>query len=177
MDSPERSPERESTYKFKSSRVVLRSGSILDAYEQYIAHQCNCTTTTATAFGLNASVFHAFPWADVYRNRNRSSSEDMMGAIIVRGNGEDKRWVIAMMGQIHPGEPKYPKSQRDGYGVRQRYFADALEEIARIGGLRSVAFPWGIGCGTARGDWRAYARMINDFAEKHEVTVALYKWH
>ena len=40
----------------------------------------------------------------------------------------------------------------------------------------SIAFPFGIGCGMAKGDWSKYLAMINNFAIRHSsVKVVIYK--
>jgi hypothetical protein len=36
----------------------------------------------------------------------------------------------------------------------------------KIKGLKSIAFPWRIGCGIADGDWDYYQRLIEIFSNK-----------
>jgi hypothetical protein len=123
-------------------------------------------------------MFAHFPWADIYSSRSKPhtpSSEELPGNIIIRGNGENERLVVNMMGQYYPGSPRYPDSKRDGVQVRQKAFANCLDQIAQIPYLVSVAFPWQIGCGAAGGDWIVYRHLIREFAEKVDVPVRVYK--
>jgi hypothetical protein len=60
-------------------------GSLLDAKEKYIVHQTNCMSNGA-ASGIAWSIFQAFPYADIYKNR---IDDDHPGSIIVCGNGQD----------------------------------------------------------------------------------------
>jgi len=65
---------------------------------------------------------------------------------------------------------------QDGYGRDKRYtdydaFKECLEHISFFMKFRSknkpsIAFPYGIGCGLAGGDWYIILGMLKDFAEK-----------
>lgn len=150
------------------------TGSIFDSKEKYICHQCNCITHRSAH--LAKTVFDRYPYADVYTAR---TSPDLPGSIIIRGDGEDKRFIIALLGQYYPGSPKFPDSILDGKKARERYFHKALMAVARIPNLESVAFPYKIGCGAAGGDWNYYFGTINNFAQYVEkeqgAKVVIYK--
>lgn len=149
-------------------------GSIFDSKEKYICHQCNCVTNRSAH--LAKTVFQHYPYADVYSARKNA---DVPGTIIVKGNGEDQRFVIALFGQYYPGESKYPLSTLDGRKIREKYFHKALMSVARIPNLESVAFPWRIGCGAAGGNWEYYLGTISNFArhveEQQGARVVIYK--
>ena len=150
-------------------------GSLFDSPEKYICHQCNSVTTRGA--NLARSMFITYPWADIYKDRvymQEPSPDNLPGNIIVRGNGEDERYVINMIGQYYPGHAKHPDSKRDGWKARQTAFATCLSKIAEIPDLESVAFPFEIGCGAAGGDWIKYRRMIREFAEKVDAPVRVY---
>ena len=148
-------------------------GDLFDSKEKYIVHQTNCCTTGAA--GLAYDIFKRYPYSDVYSCRLKSGlgwspdegghgiQPDAPGTIIVRGNGEDQRYVVALMGQYYGGPPGYPK-QMDGAIIRQRYFHRGLWQIAQVKDLESVAFPKLIGCGIAAGDWNVYFQIIKNFA-------------
>lgn len=65
---------------------------------------------------------------------------------------------------------------QDGYGRDKKYtdynaFKECLEHIAFFMKFHSknkpsIAFPYGIGCGLAGGDWYIILGMLKDFAEK-----------
>lgn len=143
----------------------LVNGNLLTHDAQYIVHQCNCVTNRSAH--LAKSVFSAFPYADIYSNR---TEPDSLGTIKIRGNGSDQRYVINMFGQYFPGRCKYPNASKDNPTLRKESFQKCLDKISEIDDLESIAFPWGIGCGAAGGDWEEYEKMISNFAKKNFLT-------
>ena len=163
-------------------------GDLFKSPEKYIVHQCNCVTTRAAHLAYH--MFKQYPWSDVYTPRNGFGdkvhadllmgnmdeppspqteamlrTEDVPGDILIRGDGEDQRYVIAVLGQYYPGFVRYADSEKDGFKARQKYFHSGLWKMAQIPSLESVAFPYGIGCGAAGGDWDTYYKIIQNFAE------------
>jgi len=135
-------------------------GNIVDAKEDYICHQCNCISDHA--LGLASIIFKAFPYADCYSNRK----QDMPGTIDVRGNGQDKRFVIGMYAQKYPGKPM----NGDSANEREKWFEKCLEQISLMeheSKTPSFAFPYRIGCGMAGGDWDNYLTMLDKFGQDH----------
>ncbi len=149
------------------------SGDILDCNFQYICHQCNCISYKSKH--LAKDIFCKFPYADIYTGRK--SGDHCMGDIIVKGNGKNERYVINMLAQFYPGRPKYTESKLDGFKARELAFSTCLAKIAQIEGLETIAFPYGIGCGAASGNWTAYQCMIEEFSDKvgDSVKVVLIK--
>lgn len=145
-------------------------GDLFDAPERFITHQCNCVTNRAAH--LAASMFARFPYANIYAPR---LAPDIPGTIIIRGDGKDQRFVIAMLGQYYPGSPKFPNSTKDGALVRRLYFQSCLDKILQLPDLDSIAFPFGIGCGAAGGDLESYQYMLGKFAEKTTARVVIYQ--
>jgi O-acetyl-ADP-ribose deacetylase (regulator of RNase III) len=145
--------------------IEVITGDLFEASEQYICHQCNCVTNKAAH--LAKDVFNRFPYADIYSGR---LNPDAPGTVIIKGNGQDQRYVAALLGQYYPGFPKYPDSNLDGTKVREKYFHRALVRLAKTPGLQSVAFPWKIGCGAAGGSWEHYLGTLENFAKYVEVT-------
>ena len=140
--------------------ATIVSGNLFDSQTKNIAHQTNCVTNRSAH--LAASMFARYPYADVYTGRK---IPNVPGTIVVCGNGNDQRFVINMMAQFYPGKPRFPNSSKDGYDVRCKYFYSCLKEIATIPYLESIAFPWGIGCGAAGGNWEYYHGLIDRFAK------------
>lgn len=145
--------------------IEIITGSLFDAKEKYICHQINCVTKSAAHFAKD--MFDKYPYADVYTGR---TDPDKPGHIIVRGNGQDQRYVVGLLGQYYPGKPKYLLSTLDGTLVREKYFYHCLLRLAKIPNLESVAFNWRIGCGAAGGDWEHILGQINIFASYIEET-------
>lgn len=156
-------------------RVV--QDSIFNSDAKYICHQCNCVTNRAAH--LAAAVFHQYPYADIYSARSGHhipGPGEQMGNIIVRGNGVDQRFVIAMLAQYFPGKYKFPDSKMDGIAARQKAFKNCLDKISQISDLHSISFPYLIGCGAAGGDWGVYLNMIQQFSNSlPDVDVSIYK--
>ena len=151
-------------------KPVCVKGDLLDSNAKYIAHQCNCVTSRAAH--LAKDVFDRFPWADIYTDRAKYDREELPlpneqpGDIVIRGNGNDERYVINILGQYYPGMVSYPNSSKDNYEARQKYFEKALCKIVKVEDLESIAFPYKIGCGAAGGDWAVYKGLIELFATK-----------
>ena len=81
-----------------------------------------------------------------------------------------------MLGQIFPGHPKFPDSTADGYIARQGFFRKCLIAILQeIKDIDSIAFPYGIGCGAAGGDWNKYFEMIEGFSNYVDGEVIIYR--
>lgn len=145
--------------------IEIVTGDIFDATEQYLCHQCNCVTKKAAH--LSKDVFAKYPYADVYAGR---IDPDKPGTISIKGNGIDQRLVINCFGQYYPGKPKYPDSAIDGIKIREKYFHNCLLRIAKLPDLKSVAFPWRIGCGAAGGNWENYLGTLTNFAQYVKAT-------
>lgn len=134
------------------------SGDLLQADEQYILHQCNCVTRRSLF--LARQIFDHFPDSDVYKHR-KSPSEP--GTIEIRGR------VIALFAQYMPGKVKTETR-------RLQWFVRCMKRVGDIAGLKSVAIPWGIGCGSAGGSWMEYEREIRKFSEENpNVKVRIYR--
>ena len=142
--------------------IEIVTGDIFESTDKYLCHQCNCVTHLSAH--LAKDVFERYPYADIYTPRGNSTYADTPGTIIIKGNGVDERYIVAMLGQYYPGRAKYPKSSLDGIPVRQKYFYHCLLRLAKVPDLESVAFPWRVGCGAAGGDWERYLGIITNFA-------------
>ena len=150
-------------------------GNLLDADEYCICHQCNCVSKNKAA-GLAKAIFDRFPHADVYSDRtdadeySERNKRDIPGTVVIRGR--EGRPVIAMMAQIYPGKARPPNDSKER---RKVFFQKCLDELSSMDWIESFAFPWGIGCGLAGGDWKDYEWMLRQFDEKVPVDVVVYQ--
>lgn len=151
----------------RSNILNYKSGDILDANDQYIAQQCNCTTSNYK--GLSLYILKKFPWADFYKTSYR-----VPGTIVVKGDEKlNQRYVIGMFAQKQPGPPKY---SNDTDELRIEWFQICLNEIAKIPNIKEIGFPFKIGCGLAGGEWKIYRRMLEEFAQKNtHIIVNIYQ--
>lgn len=146
------------------------NGDLLKAKEEYIAHQCNCVTNNAA--GLAKSIYQVFPYANVYADRTDHS---MPGTIQICGNGKDQRYVINMFSQYYPGGA-WDDFDNDTPELRLHYFEKCLIEISEIPAIKSIAFPYKIGCGIAGGNWKDYYEALVKFSElNNNIDVTLYR--
>lgn len=153
--------------------MKIINGNILDAEEQFIGHQCNSVSNKSA--GLASELFKKFPEANIYQNRPYpyiAKGDDLPGHTVIRGK------IVALIAQYYPGKAN-ENSLIDSAKVREGYFWQCLREIAKIEKLKSIAFPVGIGCGMAQGNWEHYCKMIENFEKIantfHKVDVVLYR--
>jgi hypothetical protein len=144
--------------------LTIVEGDLLNSKETYLCHQCNCLSNGA-AF-LAAAIFKTFPYSNIYALREKP---DVPGAIVIKGDGDDERFVINILSQYYPGYSVYPDAKLDGIKARLSYFAEALTQMKPLKG--SFAFPWRFGCGAAGGDWDVYLKMLQDFASERDVVI------
>jgi len=140
------------------------SGDILETEIQYIAHQCNCVSSSYS--GLAYGIFTKYPYANIYEERSSGKYIHLPGDIHIRGDGNNNRYVINIMGQIYPGGPNKSGllEVTDNANNRKKFFYDCLIDIAEIPGLVEIAFPYRIGCGLAGGNWEEYEELLKKFA-------------
>ena len=131
---------------------------------QVIAHQCSCDKVKEGK-GLYKSIVDAYSYADVYNQRTGPSKE---GSITLCGD-RTNRYVLCMFSQKYPGAPKNGDSSED----RLLWFKKCLDKISKIINLKSIAFPYKIGCGLAKGKWVDYEKMLMAFAENNP-TIDVY---
>jgi uracil-DNA glycosylase len=131
---------------------------------QVITHQCSCDKVKEGK-GLYKSIVEAYPYADVYNQRDTPSKE---GSITLCGD-KNNRYVLCMFSQKYPGNPKTGDSSEE----RLLWFKKCLDKISKIINLKSIAFPYKIGCGLAKGKWIDYEKMLIDFAENNP-TINVY---
>jgi O-acetyl-ADP-ribose deacetylase (regulator of RNase III) len=155
---------------------IIHPGNLLDAGEQYIVHQTNCVSPSAA--GLAALIFQKWPESDIYSKRWEFKGEVFPGHepgnIVITGDGEKERYVIHAMGQLYPGTG-HDWSSNDSSKIREKYFEQCLEKIAAIPDMKSIAFPWQIGCGLAGGHWPTYLQLIDQFADTVKARVSVYR--
>jgi len=151
--------------------IKIINENILNSNAKYIVHQCNCVTKNAKY--LAQDIFNKFPYSDIYSTRNTNSKP---GDIIISGNGNEQRFVIALFGQYYPGPPKISDSKFDGYEIRKIYFYEGLKKIINISNVESIAFPYGISCGAAGGDWNFYSSLLEKFSKSIDADVYICKF-
>ena len=131
---------------------------------QVIAQQCNCVGKSLK--GLSEQIASRYPFANFYDRESQS----VPGTIEIRGVKRQNPFVIAMFAQRLPGKAR----PNDSSSQRISWFQECLDRIAKIKGLRSIAFPCNIGCGLAGGDWNTYSEMIERWAVKNKESFQIF---
>jgi hypothetical protein len=146
-----------------------------------IAQQSNCVGCDPK--GLAEAIANKYKYACSYSGRRRmppglevAVPEDRSepGTIDVRRppagvSGPGYPIVLNLFAQWEIGPPgKYNRVepvQKDSKEQRLLWFQQCLAAVGKLNPKPpSVAFPHGIGCGLAGGDWTIYERMILEFA-------------
>lgn len=146
------------------SNVHPVKGNLLDHHAEYLVHQCNCRTTRA--WGLAYSLFNKFPHANTYMvpSHLKDSSVHLKrvpGTYTIHGGHKTGlRGIINIYGQEAPGKASTTETNEQ----RLIWFKNALLQLAEEPNLKSIAFPYGIGCGLAGGTWTQYENALLDFA-------------
>ena len=153
--------------------ITTIQANILDATEKYIAHQTNCTSKSAS--GVAQAIFAHYPYSNIYASR---AHNDLPGHILISGDGKEERFIINMMAQHYPGAPR-TNSSLDSATAREGYFWQCLLAISKLDNVESIAFPYLIGCGLAKGSWTTYYQMLKNFDtiinQIQPVKIRLYK--
>lgn len=173
-----------------SLKMITVAGDLLNNDCDVIIQQCNCVTIKA--HGLSDDIKKKYPYADLYGNRprrssNTSSKYDTPGTChLLHPPAESSGPIVAcLMGQFYPGKPgnywrrAYNSSTDDSAANRLKWFASALADLAeQLKGqaVRSVAFPFRIGCGLGGGRWDKYQELLADFLiAVPELDVKIYR--
>lgn len=175
------------------------NGDILEVKEGYIMQQCNCVSLSP--FGLSSSLEEKFPGTCPYRERTRMrnmhnvatpESRSVPGTVAIRGTLVSPVLIINIFGQYCPGYPgnaghlAQEAKISDTREAREKYFQEALEGLvdyfSGTEGKVKIAVPHKIGCGLAKGDWKVYEKMLENFENemlkaKVDLEMTVYVWN
>lgn len=150
---------------------IFKNGDILDAKEDIIVHQCNCTTTGS--LGLAFDLFKKWASANTYKMRKHPSkpgTNDVIKLYSDESEATPPYYIVNMYAQFKPG-----KAQNE---PRVKWFLMCLDELAVAldEGNVTIAVPARIGCGLAGGDWDVYLKMLVEFEQVHpNVHLVIYQ--
>ena len=131
------------------------NGDILSSREDYICHQVNCRN--AMGAGIAKLICGKYPEVkyEYHRFCNAAKSPyDLLGQIHVVPIQQTGVSVINIFSQLNYGRKN---------GVRYTDYEALQKALLKINRLcigKSVAFPYGIGCGLAGGDWMTVEKII-----------------
>ena len=166
------------------NKINIIHKNLLESDEPLIVHQTNCISTNSK--GLASEIFKKYPYADVYSCRRKQNNNnaipddwDIPGTIsIKKGNGPI---IVAMFAQYDKGNVGHSyllSLEKDNQELREKWFKKCLKEIKIYmiaNSIKSVGFPYKIGCGLAGGNWEIYNEMIEEFSKDAPFIVNIYK--
>lgn len=155
--------------------IHLKEGNILEATEDIIVHQVNCQGVMGA--GLAKQIRDKYP--NVYNDykwlvSQRKDKKSLLGTVqYISVN--DSKTVVNLFGQDTYGRTAgkvYTDYRAIEDGLKSIYDLATNTFSAYKG--KSIALPYGIGCGLAGGDWNVVYKVIDEVFKNHEVT--LYKF-
>jgi O-acetyl-ADP-ribose deacetylase (regulator of RNase III) len=126
--------------------IQIIKGNLLDAKTDYICHQVNCKGVMGA--GLAYAIRKAYP--DVYSKYRYAclhTDKDLLGCVQIIGH------VVNIFGQRNYGT----QTRQTCYEALKVAFAKLHNKLPLD---KSLAFPYGFGCGLAGGDWNIVYNLI-----------------
>lgn len=172
--------------------MTENTGDLIEFDCDMIVQQCNCLTTTSHGLSrtiaqrTGVNIYRERKRSQHSQNVATRETQGKPGSVVVRAwrkNSQNRPLVACLLGQFGPGKPGYRgkggkfgnecKKQRvdDTFSNREAWFRASLTSLRAYlsdpqgegVSVKSVAFPWQIGCGLAGGNWKRYRRMIIAF--------------
>lgn len=151
--------------------VKVIQGNIINSNVDVIAHQVNCH------FIMGGGVAYALrrAWPEIYRMYKKLGDSveckpsDWLGECQIVEIDQD-RYVANLFGQEDLGCDK----QYTDYDALKESL-NKLKFKVEYMGLKTIAFPWGIGCGLAGGDWDIVKPMIEEVFNDTDVEIQYWK--
>lgn len=135
-------------------------GNLLDAKEEIIGHQVNCIGVMGAGLALQIkkkypSVYKAY----MLKCNNAENKRDLLGDLQLVPIANDKA-IANLFGQ-YQFSITTPQTDYDALET-------SLRDLKRVASLskRTIALPYGLGCGLAGGEWHVVEKIItNVFAD------------
>lgn len=148
--------------------IKIINGNILDAKEDYIGHQVNCHGVMGAGLAKQLRNKSKLVFSSYKSLCDRSDPRELLGTVQVVRVAENK-YVANIFGQLNYGRSKL----NTDYDALRKALVQLKTEAEYYD--KSIALPYGIGCGLAGGDWDVVYRLIDEVFEDYDVT--LYKFN
>lgn len=164
---------------------MIKNGNLLTAQVDVIVQQSNCIGLYPK--GIAKDIKDTLG-VDPYVGRRRldfnlavEEDRDIPGTIkLLRTNTNYPKYVACLFSQYAMGKPKTYYGD-ETYEQRLKWFKKCLRALSKClenYEIKTIGFPFGIGCGLAGGNWNEYLAVINDWTEKNKhLTVFIYKYN
>ena len=145
-------------------KVVI--GDILDAKEDIICHQVNCRGVMGA--GVAKAISDKWPKVKQeyvsYANKFRNNPDILLGLVQLVEVDKNK-FVANIFGQLDYG--RYKNKRYTDYAALK----SAFEYIKLAHPNKTIAFPYGFGCGLANGNWDIVKIIIDTYLDGLDVTI------
>lgn len=148
--------------------IKIVEGDILQATEDFIGHQVNCQGVMGAGLAkqIREKYSNVYKEYQLYCDSFKQDRQQLLGqCLIVEA---DDKYIANIFGQLGYGRTE----QQTDY-VSLEIGLKKLKEIAYEHN-KSIALPYGIGCGLAGGSWSIVYELIQYVFEDYDVT--LYKF-
>lgn len=122
-------------------------GDILDATEEITCHQVNCRGVMGAGVAKTLCTRWPIIKKTYIRYCRRFENQNELLGHVLPVEVEPNKTVLNIFGQLDYGRDKYRK-YTDYVALTK-----AFDEIRNKYHNKSLAFPYGFGCGLANGDW------------------------
>ncbi|AMR46943.1 macro domain-containing protein [Bacillus mojavensis] len=153
--------------------IRIVKGNILDASEDIIVQQVNCKGVMGA--GLAKAILSKYPNVkkeyQSFRNFNLNkglTDKDLLGLVnYVRVS--DVKVIANVFGQVNIKKNRFDKTVYTKTEALTRGLKEVKELSKQLN--KSVAIPYGIGCGLAGGDWNIISELIDSIFSDYKVTI------
>lgn len=142
--------------------LIYKTGDILKASENIIAHQCN--TWGSFGGGLALQVATQYPNVEQeYKIFCKSFKNNLIGQYQAVSIGEHK-YIVNCFSQ---------RNFNTDYKALKQIFMGLLEscKLSKM----TIAVPYGMGCGIANGYWKDVENILKILSKEYEVDISVYK--
>lgn len=156
------------------SKITIKQGNLLDATEDVICHQVNCVGIMKR--GVAKQIKEEYPqvfkrYYDVVSRSN--SPKELLGQILMDevDQKEGSQLIISLFGQFYFGSEQYYTN----YTALGNAIFLMFKTISPIG-VKSVAIPYGIGCGLDDDcNWEHVKDIFELYSDRFNIPVVAYK--
>lgn len=152
--------------------VQIIRGDLLEADADIICHQVNCLGVMGA--GVAKQIADKWPYVkkEYVKFCNSKKKQNLLGEIqLVAANGgfqqEGDPLILNIFGQFYYGH--------DGVYTDYSALTKAFRKMNQLYKGKTIAFPYGFGCGLAGGDWQDVEPMLVRLLPDCDVKIYL-KW-
>lgn len=133
------------------SKVSIVYSDLLSVSADYIAHQVNCRGVMGAGLALTLRRANPRLFPLYQRHCKKYNPLDLLGKSFLCDN------IISIFGQLNYGRDR--SVVYTDYSALHQAFSSIHERLPLD---KSIAFPYGFGCGLANGDWNIVKQLIID---------------